>query len=66
MKIFDRVNAEEINLYDLALKMAKEGSPIIYCDIECILKDKDTGVVYILDECGNWDYVDTERYEVTE
>ena len=64
MRIFNRRTKKEISIYELALKMYKAGSKIIYCDIECVLIDEETNCAYILDECGNWDYIDTKRYRI--
>ena len=61
-KIFDKKHNIEISYEDLALSMAKAGSKIVYCDIEGIAKIDNYW--YILDECGNWDYIDTKRYEI--
>ena len=35
---------------------------LVYCDIECLLKDGETW--YMLDECGNWAYLPS-HYRVT-
>jgi hypothetical protein len=47
---------------EMALQMYKEGQHIIYCDIEGIAEID--GTYYLLDECGNWAYIDTEKYEI--
>lgn len=63
MRIIDRATNTEISIRDLALKMYKDGIPIVWCDIECVLMDED-GTAYILDECGSWAYIDTKAYDV--
>ena len=65
MRIINKRTGKEISEYNLALKMARKGSKIIYCDIECVLLDTETGMGYILDECGNWDYIDMKKYRLT-
>jgi hypothetical protein len=47
---------------EMALKMYKAGQHIIYCDIEGIAEID--GEFYLLDECGNWAYIDTEKYKI--
>jgi hypothetical protein len=38
---------------------------LVYCDIECILRDpNDLETVYVLDECGNWNYFPSDLYEL--
>jgi hypothetical protein len=38
---------------------------LVYCDIECIIKDpEDESQYYVLDECGNWSYFPSDLYEV--
>jgi hypothetical protein len=64
MRIINRRTNLEIGEQELAIKMARKGSKIVYCDIECVLVDHDTGCAYILDECGNWDYIDTKKYKI--
>lgn len=49
---------------ELALEMYRNGQHIIYCDIEGITKIEDS--FQILDECGNWAYIDTGKYDLTE
>ena len=64
MRIINRKTKKEISVSALALKMYKAGSKIVYCDIECVLVDSETGCAYILDECGNWDYIDEKKYKI--
>lgn len=51
-----------MSLEDFALILYKEGQHIVYCDIEGCAKIDDTW--YLLDECGNWCYIDETKYEV--
>jgi len=37
---------------------------LVYCDIECVVKDLDGDCWYILDECSNWDYFPHNEYEI--
>lgn len=38
---------------------------LVYCDIECVIKNPDSpGEYYILDECGNWEYFPSNYYEI--
>lgn len=40
---------------------------LVYCDVECMLKDPDPTdetSYYVLDECGNWAYFPSDLYEV--
>jgi len=66
IKIINKKTNLEVSVYDVALEMYKAGSNIIYCDIECVLQEKTDGTVYILDECGNWAYLDMEKYRIEE
>lgn len=47
---------------ELALKIYKSGQLIIYCDIEGIAEID--GTYYLLDECGNWVYIDIEKFKI--
>lgn len=53
--IIDTRNGKEVTPEDIALELYKGGSKIVYCDIEGICKIGDNW--YVLDECGNWDYI---------
>ena len=44
--------------FDYAAKETK----LIYCDIEGVAVGNDT--VYLLDECGNWEYLSRDRFEL--
>jgi len=57
--IIDKANGKEISIEELALRMYKAGSKIVYCDIEGIAQID--GDFYILDECGRWDYIDKKN-----
>lgn len=65
MKIIDRKTGKEISVKQLALKMYQQGANITWTDIECVLVDeKNNNIAYILDECGNWEYIDEKKYKV--
>jgi hypothetical protein len=61
-KITRRRNGKILTEYELALEIYKAGQVIIYCDIEGIAEIN--GTYYILDECGNWAYIDNKIYQV--
>jgi hypothetical protein len=64
MRIINKETKKEINVGDLALEMYRKGSKIVWCGVECVLVDNETGFAYLLDECGYWDYIDTEKYQI--
>ena len=61
-KIFRKSTGKEITIEQMALEMYRNGSKIIYCDIETVVTDGECW--YILDECGIWDYIDEKKYRV--
>jgi len=61
-KITDIETGKETNEYEMALKMYKNGQHIIYCDIEGIAEID--GTYYLLDECGNWAYIEPEKFKI--
>lgn len=46
-----------------AQKRYKILTNLTYCDIEGILKGESEGDLYVLDECGNWEYFPSKYYE---
>jgi len=52
---------------EFALELVKNHPEmsIIYCDIESIERSFD-GEWYILDECGNYEYIPTDEYGIDE
>lgn len=62
IRIFRKSNGCEITQEKLALEMYRAGSKIAYCDIEGI--SQINGDWYILDECGRWDYISSDKYIV--
>jgi hypothetical protein len=66
MKITNkRTNEVFNNLQDFVLDAQKRYNlcnNLIYCDMECALKEPDGEGVYLLDECGNWSYLPSEYY----
>lgn len=64
MRIKDKKTGKIMDVEEFALLLYKEGHQIVYCDILGILKDIDDNCYYILDECGNYVYIDKERFEV--
>lgn len=61
-KITDIKTGKTLTEEELALKLYKNGQHIIYCDIEGIAEID--GTYYILDECGNWAYIDTTKFKI--
>jgi hypothetical protein len=62
-KITEIKTGKELTQQELALQIYKEGKQhIIYCDIEGIAEID--GTYYILDECGNWAYIDEIQYKI--
>jgi hypothetical protein len=62
-KIIDLRTNQEISQEDLGLQMFKDGAKhIVYCDIEGIA-DVD-GDYALLDECGNYAWIDPLKYKV--
>lgn len=62
-RIFEKESGREISLSDLALKLSEENN-LVYSDIECLAMDPITYEWYLLDECGNYAYIDLGKYEV--
>jgi len=61
-KITEIITGTILTKEQLALQMYKNGQHIIYCDIEGIAEID--GLYYLLDECGNWAYIYTEKYKI--
>ena len=61
-KITDIETGKELSQEEMALKLYKAGYHIIYCDIEGIAEIE--GTFYILDECGNWAYIDMKKFKI--
>ena len=61
-KIIDKETKKILTQEELALKLYKAGYHIVYCDIEGIAEIE--GTFYILDECGNWAYIDIKKFKI--
>lgn len=61
-KITEIATNKELTYEELALKLYKEGTHITYCDIEGIAQIDN--IFYLLDECGQWCYIDTNRFVI--
>jgi len=61
-KITEIKTGKIITQEELALIIYKGGQHIIYCDIEGIAEID--GNYYLLDECGNWVYIDIKKYKI--
>lgn len=48
---------------EYAEEWARENTKLVYCDIEGIAVIE--GDAYLLDECGNWEYLNPERFEIS-
>ena len=61
-KVWDTKNKKyvEDELQDLALKGFKN---LVYCDMEGCAIEED-GTLIILDECGNYEYLDSDRFKI--
>lgn len=56
-------NLKDNKDYDLETYAAKF-TKLCYPDIECVCKAIDTQDYYLLDECGNYDYINTEEWSI--
>ncbi len=63
-KILNRQTGKEVSYEELAVEMYKENKRIMWMDIEGIARIGD--IYYLLDECGNWEYIDTDKYSLVE
>ena len=62
--MLDKKDGKTLTEDELALRLYREGVHIVYCDIEGVAKMMDSDDYYLLDECGNYVYLDPERFEV--
>lgn len=62
-KIKDRATGKIYTPYEWALDRYKAGEHIIYCDLDCIVTDDENGR-YLLDECGNYLWIDEDKWQV--
>ena len=62
--IIELRTGKKLTKEELAIKLYKEGQHIIYCDIECIAKAIDEELYYLIDECGQYAWIDTERFKI--
>jgi hypothetical protein len=62
-----------LTLEEFAIQHCKEhpDDVFVYCDIECLaqaieveLDPRGIGDWYLLDECGNYIWIDTEKFEI--
>lgn len=63
MEIYYLKNKDDNKEYTLDT-YARMFSNIVYSDIECIAKHIDGDAYYILDECGNYDFIDNTKWEI--
>lgn len=70
MKIINKGTNEVFdNLQDFVLDAQKRYDfckDLIYCDMECALRHPEDGTIYLLDECGNWNYFPSDHYDFVE
>lgn len=61
-KVFDNKTGKEADPYEIALH-EEWAQKLCYCDMDgfAILED---GSLLLVDECGNFEYCDTERFKV--
>ena len=52
----------KMTVEEFAIMKSKEGEHIVYCDIECVARNGDD--YYVLDECGNYVWIDSKLYDV--
>jgi hypothetical protein len=60
MRLYHRESGIELTQEEMIELGNKSG--IMGFDIECVLFDTETNTGYILDECGNYAYIDTDKY----
>jgi molybdenum cofactor biosynthesis enzyme MoaA len=59
----ERESVPVTDLRALVLDDDRLNMNLVYCDMEGFAIAPD-GTLYVLDECGNFAYMDTERYKV--
>jgi hypothetical protein len=60
MKLKNKETEKEYPIDEFMYKFTK----LVYTSFETILKDEEC--TYILDSCGNWEYLNTDIWEVIE
>lgn len=74
LRVYQRKPRKQLTWEQLALELYKDGSHIIYCDLECVAKSVHNLApsqnaepdYYLIDECGNQVWIDPAKYEVLE
>lgn len=61
-KVIDTKTGEEADTYEIALH-EEWAKSLMYCDMEGFAIGED-GTLYLLDECGKWEYPEQERFKV--
>ena len=69
MKILRLRDNKFVTKEELARELSNNGQKIIWSDIECIARDVENKLeqnYFLLDECGNYAYIDKKLYKIME